>query len=186
MLTFTDLAKEKLEEFATGSDEPFLALRIEITGRGPKGFQYDLQLIPPRNSIDSDEEFEVEGWTVLIAQASRPYMDGVTLGFRETLMGGGFHFENPNPLWLDELAQRVQQVIDEEVNPAVASHGGNVMLVDVVDGEAIVAFGGGCQGCAAVEATLKDGVQKMICEKIPEISAVSDVTDHSAGTNPFY
>ncbi len=186
LLTFTDLAREKLEEFAQGSDESSLALRIAIVGRGPNGFQYDLQLIPPDNGVETDTELQVDGWSVLVSESSMPYMEGVTLGFKETLMGGGFHFENPNPLWLDDMAQRVQEVITTEVNPAVASHGGTVLLVDVSEGEAIISFGGGCQGCAAVDATLKNGVERMICDKIPEIVAVRDVTDHSAGTNPFY
>ena len=186
MLTFTDIAREKLNEFAAGSDESSLVLKIAIVGRGPNGFEYDLQLIPNHEAKDSDLEIAIDGWTVFIAEASIPYMEGVTLGFKETLMGGGFHFDNPNPLWSDEVAQRVQVVIDEEVNPAVASHGGKVQLIDVRDGEAIVSFGGGCQGCAAVDTTLKNGVEKMVCEKIPEINKVSDATDHSAGTNPFY
>ncbi len=106
-------------------------------------------------------------------------------GFKETLMGGGFHFENPNPLWLDEVATRVQEIIDTEVSPTVASHGGTVSLIDVRDGEVIVAFGGGCQGCSAVDITLKNGVEKIIKEHIPEIVSISDITDHATGENPF-
>ena len=186
MLTFTDIAKEKLDEFAAGSDIQSLALKIAIIGRGEKGFQYDLQLIPSEDAEDGDEIFEVDGWTVIIAEKSIPYMNDVTLGFKESLMGGGFHFENPNPIWEDDVALRVQEVIDSEVNPAVASHGGKVTLVDVKDGEVLISFGGGCQGCAVVDVTLKQGVEKIMKEKIPEITAITDITDHDSGKNPFY
>ena len=186
MLTFSELARDKLAEFAANSDEENLALKISITGRSGDGFQYDLQLIPPKEQEDSDHVFEVDDWTVIISESSVPYMEGVILEFKETLMGGGFHFENPNPLWIDDVAQRVQVVIDEKVNPAIASHGGKKSLVDVCDGVVVVSFGGGCQRCSAVDVTLKHGVEKMICETIPEITSISDVTDHAAGTNPFY
>ncbi len=186
MLTFSELAKDKLAEFAANSEEETLALKIAITGRTGDGFQYDIQLIPLKEQEESDHVFEVDGWTVIIAESSVPYMGGVTLEFKETLMGGGFHFENPNPLWIDEIAQQVQVVIDEKVNPAIASHGGKISLVDVNDGVVVVSFGGGCQGCSAVDSTLKHGVEKMICETIPEITSISDVTDHAAGENPFY
>ena len=186
MLNFSGIAREKLDEFAEGSDVPSLALKIAIVGRGEKGFQYDLQLIPSDDAEDGDEIFEVEGWTVIIAEKSVPYMDGVTLGFKESLMGGGFHFENPNPIWDNDVALRVQEVIDAEVNPAVAAHGGKVTLVDVRDGEVLVSFGGGCQGCAVVDVTLKQGVEKILKEQIPEIKSILDITDHDSGKNPFY
>jgi len=187
MLSITENARSKLDEFAEQAEETELAVKVAITGRGPKGFQYDLQLVPPSEHSESDIVSEVDGLTIIIAEKSAAYLDGATLDFVETLMGpGGFQFENPNPLWLDPLAQRVADVLDEEVNPAVASHGGNVTLIDVVEGEAIVEFGGGCQGCSAVDVTLKHGVETMLMEKIPEIVAVVDITDHAAGTNPFY
>ena len=101
-------------------------------------------------------------------------------------MGGGFAFDNPNPMWVDELSQKVAEIINSEVNPAVASHGGVVELVGVDENKAIIAFGGGCQGCGMADVTLKQGVEVMIKEKVPQIIEVIDSTDHAAGTNPFY
>jgi len=71
------------------------------------------------------------------------------------------------------------------VNPGLAAHGGNVSLVEVNDGVAILQFGGGCQGCGMVDLTLKEGVEKSLMEKIPELKAVRDVTDHSDTTNAY-
>jgi Fe/S biogenesis protein NfuA len=186
LLTISKLAREKLDEFSSSSDDGSLALKVAIVGRGKKGFEYDLQLVPASEQEEGDAVFESEGLTVIISAKSAPYMDGSSLDFQETLMGGGFHFENPNPIWLDDVALRVQDVIDTEVTPAVASHGGTVSLLDVKDGEAIIAFGGGCQGCSAVDVTLKHGVETMIKEKVPEITEITDATDHAAGANPFY
>ncbi|MBM47240.1 MAG: hypothetical protein CMB35_01285 [Euryarchaeota archaeon] len=101
-------------------------------------------------------------------------------------MGGGFSFDNPNPLWIDDLSKAVAEVIAEQVNPVVASHGGHVDLLGVDDGKAIIAFGGGCQGCGMVDVTLKQGVEVMITDGVPEVTEVIDATDHEAGANPFY
>ena len=186
MLAITPKAREMLDSFAEQADQSDLSLRVEIVGRGPKGFQYDLQFVGTEGGSEDDYINEVDGITVRIAARSVQYLDGATLDFKETLMGGGFSFDNPNPMWVDELSQKVAEIINSEVNPAVASHGGVVELVGVDEDKAIIAFGGGCQGCGMADVTLKQGVEVMIKEKVPEIIQVIDSTDHAAGTNPFY
>ena len=84
------------------------------------------------------------------------------------------------------VEEQIQHVLDEEVNPMVASHGGVVSLLEVKESSAYLEFGGGCQGCGMIDVTLKQGVEVMIKEKAPEIIEVFDSTDHAAGTNPFY
>ena len=101
-------------------------------------------------------------------------------------MGGGFSFENPNPLWIDDLSKAVAEIIAEQVNPVVATHGGHVDLIGVDDGKAIIAFGGGCQGCGMADVTLKQGIEVEIKGAVPSIAAVLDVTDHAGGDNPYY
>ena len=187
MLTITDKAQEMLGEFADSADEGVeLILRVEIVGRGPKGFQYDLQFVGREDAKEDDIELDIDGMSVLVAARSAQYLEGTTLDYKETLMGGGFSFDNPNPRWVDELSKAVAEIIASEVNPVVASHGGHVDLVGVDDGKAIIAFGGGCQGCGMVDVTLKQGVEVMIKDNVPGISEVIDATDHAAGTNPFY
>ena len=187
MLTITEKAQEMLGEFADSADEGVeLILRVEIVGRGPKGFQYDLQFVGREDSKEDDIVLDIDGMSVLVAARSAQYLEGTTLDYKETLMGGGFSFDNPNPLWVDELSEAVAEIIASEVNPVVASHGGHVDLVGVDDGKAIIAFGGGCQGCGMVDVTLKQGVEVMIKDNVPGISEVIDATDHAAGTNPFY
>ena len=86
----------------------------------------------------------------------------------------------------DDLKSRVQELIDTMINPAVAGHGGFVELVDVQDNRVYLQMGGGCQGCGAADVTLKQGIERLIKEEIPEVAEVLDATDHSAGSNPYY
>jgi Fe-S cluster biogenesis protein NfuA len=86
----------------------------------------------------------------------------------------------------EEIRRRVQQVLDTIINPAVASHGGVVTLLDVTNNAVYLEFGGGCQGCGMVSVTLKYGVERTIREEVPEVGEILDTTDHAAGRNPYY
>ena len=89
----------------------------------------------------------------------------------------------PDP---DEIKKKVQGVLDGEINPAVAAHGGWVELIDVKKNEVFIRMGGGCQGCGMADVTLKQGVEKSIRQAVPEIGAIMDTTDHASGRNPYY
>ena len=112
--------------------------------------------------------------------------DGVTVDFVTRLQESGFKFENPNSAWSSPTAAEVQRVIDEKINPQIASHGGFVTLLDVQDDTAYVSMGGGCQGCGMASVTLKQGVEVMIKQQFPQIESVVDTTDHAGGENPYY
>ena len=85
------------------------------------------------------------------------------------------------------LSERVNWLLTTEINPSIASHGGQVALQEITaDKEVVLQFGGGCHGCGMVDVTLKDGIEKTLREKLPEISGVIDATDHSTGENPYY
>jgi Fe/S biogenesis protein NfuA len=113
---------------------------------------------------------------------------GTLLDYVDSGFSAGFKFENPNKpkLLEDPVAERVYRVIQERINPGVASHGGYVTLLDVKEGTAYVRLGGGCQGCGQADVTVKQGIETMICEAVPEIARVLDVTDHAAGQNPYF
>ncbi|MBA45986.1 MAG: Fe/S biogenesis protein NfuA [Euryarchaeota archaeon] len=187
MIQITDKAKEMLLQFQQKADDDIKrVLRVEIIGRGDKGFRYDLNLVDIEEKDESDNVCEVDDMTVLIAERSMQYMEGATLDFVETLMGGGFQFDNPNPMWVDDISVAVAEVIQTDVSPMVASHGGTVELLGVDGDKAVIAFGGGCQGCGMADVTLKQGIEVAIKNKVPSISSIVDATDHAAGTNPFY
>jgi Fe/S biogenesis protein NfuA len=84
------------------------------------------------------------------------------------------------------VRERVQELIDTSINPAVAGHGGYIELLDVKENTVYLRMGGGCQGCGAADVTLKAGIERMIFEEVPEVTEVLDVTDHASGTNPYY
>jgi len=86
----------------------------------------------------------------------------------------------------EDLATKVQELLDSTINPAVAGHGGFVQLIDVKDNKVYLQLGGGCQGCGAADITLKAGIERLIKEELPEIEEVLDTTDHAAGENPYY
>jgi Fe/S biogenesis protein NfuA len=122
-------------------------------------------------------------------------MTGATLDVPAANTPGGLVIRNPNtPNPLDgldielegELPEQIQQVLDQAINPALASHGGYASLVGVDGTKAIVTMGGGCQGCAASAMTLRDGITKMLKDALPQLTEVIDATDHTAGENPFY
>lgn len=86
----------------------------------------------------------------------------------------------------DLLRQKVQHIIDDQINPAVASHGGYITLVDVQGTNLLIRMGGGCQGCGMANATLRDGIEEALRAQVPELGEIIDVTDHTSGETPYY
>ena len=186
MLTITDAAKKKVLAILEGEEQKDLALRVAIRGRGPGGFRYELQFVGAGERGAEDTVVNAGGFDVLVDPDSAPNLKGATVDFLDGVTESGFKIDNPNPLWTDPKAQAVQEVIDSQINPGVASHGGHVALLDVKDNIAYIALGGGCQGCGMVDVTLKQGIEVVLKEAVPEIRQVIDTTDHAAGKNPFY
>jgi Fe/S biogenesis protein NfuA len=186
MINITDAAQEKIAEILAKEGGNNLALRMQIMGRGPGGFRYSLRFIPKDQQEPSDEQIDFDAFTVLIDADSAENMNGSTVDFKQDTFRSGFMIDNPNPVWKDPIAQSIQELLDTKINPSVGAHGGFVSLLDYEDGTAFIAFGGGCQGCGMVDVTLKQGVEVMIKEGIPEVTTVVDTTDHTSGENPYY
>jgi len=186
MITITELAKTKIAEFMKAENRPNLALRFAVEGRGPGGFRYRLAFVDAAERAADDHVVDAGPFQVLVDARSVESLTGVTLDFVDDTHQSGFRIDNPNPLWADPVSLAVQRVFDEEINPAVATHGGWVALLEVRDGVVYVQLGGGCQGCGSATLTLKEGITKLIKRELPHIKEVLDVTDHASGTNPFY
>ena len=181
----TEFALTRIDQVRANRRQPDAGVRVAVTGRSEGGFVYDMQLVAPGQEHPGDLVVEgPRGVAFHIPLASAAYLDGVTLDADPET--GAITVDNPNPLWLDPLAQDVQQLIDLEINPAVAQHGGHIDLLDVSDGVAYVHMGGGCQGCGMASVTLAHGVRTAILDRFPEITDVRDTTDHAQGTNPYY
>jgi Fe/S biogenesis protein NfuA len=188
MLTITDKAKDKVLEAIKGEGKPELGLRISIDGRSPGGLQYGLALVTPDEIQESDVTVDAGGFTIYLDAEAAPRMENASLDFVETLSESGFKVENADESvrWDDPVSQKVQKCLDEKVNPGVAGHGGWVELLGRKEDTVYLKLGGGCQGCGMVDVTLKQGIEVMLKEDVPEIQHVVDQTDHAGGSNPYY
>jgi Fe/S biogenesis protein NfuA len=186
LLRMTPAAREKIDSVRTFNDFPDAVLRLRVLGSEGPRFTYEIALEDPREHSAEDLFFDLEGLNVAVDPRSAADLAGATIDLDQTVTGGSLRIDNPNEGWQDPTARAVQEVLDRQINPGVGSHGGMVTLVEVKDGTAYMRFGGGCQGCAAVDVTLKQGVETAVRSAVPSISAIVDVTDHDAGENPFY
>jgi Fe/S biogenesis protein NfuA len=186
LLTISPDARSKIDGVRTFNDFPDAVLRVRILAKDGPRFRYEIALEDPRERTDDDLAVEADGLTVVLDRATATDIAGATIELDPGVTGGGLRIENPNEGWQDPIARAVQEVLDRQINPGVGSHGGQVTLVEVKDGTAFMRFGGGCQGCAAVDVTLKQGVETAIRGAVPAILAIVDVTDHQAGENPYY
>ena len=186
MIKLTDAARDKVAALMQAEGRPGLALRFGIRGRGPGGFQYRLAFVEASERADTDTVVDTGRFQVLIDADSVPSLTGASLDYLETPSESGFKIDNPNPLGADPKAQAVQKVLDDAINPAVASHGGHVTLLEVKEDVVYIALGGGCQGCGMVDVTLKQGIEVMIREAVPTVREIIDTTDHAQGRNPYY
>ena len=186
MVKLTDAAAQKVLGLLKAEKRAGPALRMAIDGRGPGGFMYNFRFVQEDERAVDDVVVDAGGFKVFIDAQSAPNLSGATVDYVEGPQGSGFKIDNPNPLWADSKAAAVQRVLDQEINPAVAQHGGFVTLLEVKDDVVYIALGGGCQGCGMVDVTLKQGIEVRIKEAVPEIRQIVDSTDHAGGTNPYY
>ena len=197
VMVVTDAALAKVLEVRDGEDDSAeLALHIEVTGVSGVDYVYDLAFTPVDELPVDSHRWEVGDLQMAVGDESRTKLAGATLDLPSNPAQGGLIIRNPNrpnplgdvgELVLEgEVPQRIAQLLEQNVNPMLASHGGFATLVGVDGHTAYVTMGGGCQGCAMSQATLTEGIQRAILEAIPEIVEVVDATDHAAGDNPFF
>ena len=195
-LEVTDAALAKVLEVRSEEDDPeATGLRVTITGVNGPEFSYDLSFEDISNAEEDDHIYKVDDLVVIIPKENLEDLSGATLDLPSNPMQGGLVIRNPNrPKMLEgediELSgtpgEKLQQLLDQHINPSLAAHGGYAELVKMEETVAHILMGGGCQGCAMSAATLRQGIEVMIAEAIPEITEIIDVTDHEAGENPFF
>jgi Fe/S biogenesis protein NfuA len=195
VFTVTPEAIERILELRQQEDDPpGLALRVEVTGTAGVEYAYDLTFDPIADADDADVQYLQRELPVIVPAGSIEQLTGATLDIPAG-GGPGLVLRNPNrpdPLSGKHLeltgtvAEQVDQLLREQINPALAAHGGFAELKGVDGDKVYVTMGGGCQGCAVSAMTLRDGIARSITEAIPEVTEVIDTTDHDAGENPFY
>jgi Fe/S biogenesis protein NfuA len=200
ILTVTEVARQKVLRVRAAEPEPEkLALWLEVSGAANGKFKYDMYFQPADYAGPTDVVQEHDDLSVVIPAFSVDKVRGATLDVAGDPIEGGLVLDNPNspspavaaggrpPADLSgDVAQRVFQVLEQQINPSIAAHGGNAQLVAVEDDTAYLRLSGGCQGCGMASVTLSQGIEVAIRESVPEITKVVDVTDHASGSNPYF
>ncbi len=192
MIAITDNAQRHFRRLLQQQKLPDLGLRLAVERPGTPQAACQLTFCLPSESLPDDEIQHCEGFDLYIAQSAGPWMHEALIDWQQNATGGELTIKAPGlkgrpPAADAPLAERVRWVLEQEINPQIAAHGGNVTLVAVTEqNAAVLRFGGGCHGCRQVDVTLKFGVEKTLREKIPELADIIDVTDHAQGENPYY
>jgi Fe/S biogenesis protein NfuA len=201
LLAITEKAKQKVLGFREGvADSERQAMWVEVTGVQNGEWTYNISLKPLDGAGPDDSLQYSDDLGVVVPEADIEKLEGATVDWSDDLMSGGLLVVNPNKPdpsspaiggrpaadLTGEVPQRVMQVIDEQINPAIAAHGGSAELVAVEQDTAYVRLGGGCVGCGMASVTLGQGIEVAILEAVPEVRQVVDVTDHASGTNPYF
>lgn len=171
-------------------------LRLFVVNPGTAHADISITFCPPGEELSTDFKIPFNGYDCImfIEQGSKIALQGATIDFAEDAMGGmgqlsikAPHLKGHVPEASDSLKDRIQYVLDTEINPTLAGHGGAVNLVDILEDKiVIVHFQGGCHGCGMANVTLKQGIETTLKEKFPELLEIRDITDHNTGENPYY
>ena len=196
MLTITPKALEKMLTVLKDPARKSYGLRLSAKPMGAALPQYGLSLVEKETPGLNDQVLTVDSIKIYFDRLSLPYVEGATIDYTTGGNGEGFMIKTPYqpakpPEAPAELptgpdAEAIQKVLDEQINPGVAGHGGHVSLVAVKDHVVYVKMGGGCQGCGMASVTLTQGIIGIVKKALPHITDVRDVTDHAGGTNPYY
>lgn len=193
VVEITESAQEYLSELLIKQDVDGIGARVFVEKPGSPMAECCMSYCAPDEIVPTDIQIACKGFTAYIEVESVPYLEDAIIDYAKDRMGGQLTFKaphsrvpklGPNP----SKEQLINHVLFAEVNPSLASHGGNVTLISLIDDEktAVLKFGGGCQGCSAVSMTLKDGVEKTLLEQVPGLEKVIDETDHSNTDNAYY
>lgn len=185
ILILSEEARKQFTDMIRDTNQKDLSVRIRR-----QNYQTQLMFAAPED-IQPDDQVQAAGeFNLVLDPDTAAVLEGASLDFEE----GGFSIAPPpgkslfpkTKDWGDPTADAVQTVVDQQLNPGLASHNGWVKLLDVQGDTAFIEMGGGCRGCMHSYMTLKDSIERMILENVPAIAKVIDTTDHAGGTNPYY
>jgi Fe/S biogenesis protein NfuA len=191
MVTITESAQEYLAELLE-KQEDALGVRVFINQPGTSRAETCIAYCRKDDIDEADEKHEYDKFSAWFEGRSIPFLEDALVDYAKDRMGGQLTIKAPNAKMprVDEnspIEDRINYVLYNEVNPALAAHGGEVSLLEVTDDNfAVLQFGGGCQGCGMVDQTLKGGVEKTLLEQLPQLAGVRDTTDHSDTSNAYY
>jgi Fe/S biogenesis protein NfuA len=197
VLEITTGAVDKIAELIAKRGKGPQAIRVVLRGRSLDGnLISDFMFVEMGAYEETDVVQDAGPFPLYFDEYTAEGLDGAKVDYNELKYPTGFGIEyppqaaqvavKPSKEWDDPVAVEVQKVIDQQLNPAIAGHGGWVKLLEVKGETAYIEMGGGCRGCAISQMTLKQGIERAILDNVPEIKKVVDTTDHDGGTNPYY
>lgn len=192
VITITESAQQYLAELLEKQADEVLGVRMFVNQPGTPRAETCIAYCRPGDPGDTDEVVDYGAFKAWFDGRSIPFLEEAVVDYASDKFGGQLTIRAPNakmPRVGDDspLEDRINYILYNEINPALAAHGGEVSLVELTaETVAVLQFGGGCQGCGMVDATLKGGVERTLMEKLPELAGVRDVTDHSQRENAYY
>ena len=191
-ITVTERAILHFNNLLVKEERPGTNLRISVSHPLTQRAEVGVTFCYPGEESADDIPMDLKDFTLFIEKSAEKALEAANIDFKEDKLEGHLSIKAPNlkgkvPPADASLKDRVEFVLDSEVNPNLAGHGGKVELIDILEGGiAVLQFGGGCHGCGMAHMTLQQGIEKTLKEKFPEITEVRDATDHATGKNPYF
>lgn len=190
-IDITESAQQYLQGLLEKQNCEGIGIRMFVTDPGTPKAETCLAYCRPGENEEDDYQLELPHFPAYFEKRSLPFLEDAKVDYSADKFGGQLTIRAPNsrvPKVSDDssIEDKVNYVLHSEINPGLASHGGMVTLEEMVEDVAVLRFGGGCQGCGMVDVTLKEGVEKSLMERIPELKGVRDVTDHSDRSQAYY
>ncbi|QAX81813.1 Fe-S biogenesis protein NfuA [Candidatus Pseudomonas adelgestsugas] len=191
-ITITDAAHDYLADLLSKQNTPGIGIRIFITQPGTQYAETCITYCKPGEEKSKDIALKLKSFTVYIDYFSKVFLKEAVVNYTIDRIGGQLTIKAPNAkvpsITVDSpINDRINYYLQTEINPGLANHGGQISLIDVVeDSIAVLRFGGGCQGCGQADKTLREGIERTLIERIPELKGVRDITDHAQKENAYY
>lgn len=192
MFSISDSAQQHFRRLLEQQGIDGLGIRIKAIHAGTPKADCQLEFCETGDLDGAETEIACEGFALYVDGPSAPFLEGAEIDYQANATGGQLTIRAPKIKGVEPgpdatLAERVAWLLQIEVNPQIAAHGGRVSLVDIVDDNVVLLrFGGGCHGCGMADVTLKQGIERTLRARLPEITAVRDITDHAGGQTPYY
>ncbi len=191
MINISESAQTHFRRLIEREAIPGLGVRLSAVNAGTPRADVRLEFAEPADLSGDEWAVDCDGFTLWLEAASVGYLEGAQIDYETRGTAGQLQIRAPRikgeaPAEGAGLVERVRYLIDNEINPQLASHRGHVTLEEVTaDGVVYLRFGGGCHGCGMADVTLKQGIEKTLIEKVPGVTAVRDATDHASGAAPY-
>ena len=191
MINISESAQTHFRRLIERESIPGLGVRLSALHAGTSRADVRLEFAEPADLAGDEWAIDCDGFTLWLDAASVGHLEGAQIDYETLATGGQLQIRAPRikgeaPGEGAGLVERVRHLIEHEINPQLASHRGHVSLEEVTsDGVVYLRFGGGCHGCGMADVTLKQGIEKQMMARFPEVTAVRDATDHSTGSAPY-